>query len=119
MTWPWISRALYRNVLKQLVAERRRAEGALEDLRLERSENRSAERHWSNQFLRKMNAYPQQPPKGDVEKPATIRSFTPPYDPGDLAAVMEEARRLGVSDNDAKAMFAREKNIDITKLPIN
>lgn len=115
MKWPWVSRALYRNVLRQLAAERQRAESACEDLRLERSENRLAERHWSNQFLRKMNAYPQQKAKEDADKPS-VRNFAPAYDPGELAAVTEEAARLGISVADAREMFAREKGIEVSKL---
>jgi hypothetical protein len=118
MQWPFVSRALYRNVQRQLVAERRRAEALFDALELERRENRLAERHWANQFLRKMNAYPQQPVKDDAEKP-TVRNFAPVYDPGELAAVIEEAQRLGVSVADAKAMFAKEKGIDVAKLPVN
>jgi len=104
MRWPWVSRALYLNVQRQLVAERRRAEALFDDLRLETAQNRLAERHWANQFLRKMNAYPQQPVKEDVEKSSYIPK--PVYDPGELAAVVEEAQRLGVSTADARAMFA-------------
>lgn len=114
MKWPWVSRALYRNVLRQLATERRRAETVLEDLRLERHENRLAERHWSNQFLRKMNAYPQQPLKEEAEKKSVSR--TPTFDPGELAAVVEEAARLNIPVADARAMFAREKGIDLSKL---
>lgn len=119
MQWPWVSKALYQNVLEQLAAERQRAESALEDLRLERAENRSAERHWSNQFLRKMNAYPQQPvaKTDNAEKKPYIPA--PVYDAGELAAVIEEAGRLGVSVTDARAMFAKEKGIDPSKLPVN
>lgn len=118
MQWPWVSKSLYRNVLRQLATERRRAESALEDLRLERAENRASEKHWSNQFLRKMNAYPQQPVRDD-DKPAKSTFVPPPkYDPGELAAVIEEGRRLGVSDADAKAMFAKEKGIDASKLAL-
>ena len=118
MQWPWISRALYQNVLDQLAVERQRAESACEDLRLERAENRSAERHWSNQFLRKMNSYPQQPV---AKEPAEKSSYVPApkYDPGELAAVVEEAGRLGVSVTDARAMFATEKGIELSKLPVN
>lgn len=115
MKWPWVSRALYRNVLRQLAVSRRQAEGALEDLRLERAENRLAERHWSNQFLRKMNAYPQQQAKENTDKPI-VRSSLPVYDSGELAAVIEEATRLGISIADAREMFAREKGIEVSKL---
>lgn len=117
MKWPWVSRALYFNVLRQLASERRRAEGLSDALELERHENRLAERHWANQFLRKMNAYPQQPVKDTLEKSSYVPK--PVYDPGELAAVVEEAKRLGVSVADARAMFAKEKGIDVTKLPIN
>jgi hypothetical protein len=111
MQWPWVSRALYQNVLEQLAKETRRAEAACEDLRLERAENRAMERHWSNQFLRKMNAYPQQPTR---EETADQPKFIPPprYDPGELTAVIEEAMRLGVAEKEAKEMFAKEKGFD-------
>lgn len=111
MQWPFVPRSLYRNVLRQLAKETRRAEGLSEDLRLERSENRLAERHWSNQFLRKMNAYPQQPTREEIaDQPKFIAP--PKYDPGELTAVIAEAARLGVAEKEAREMFAREKGID-------
>lgn len=116
MQWPWVSKALYRNILRQLAVERQRAIALSDALEQERHENRLAERHWANQFLRKMNAYPQQPVV-DPDAPAKSKFVPPPkYDPGELAALIEEGRRLGVSDADSKALFAKEKGIDVSKL---
>ncbi len=117
MRWPFVSRALYTNVLRQLAAERRRADDLLEALFTEREDNRRAERHWANQFLRKQNAF------GMADKQPAERVATPAeplvakpfikYDSGELTALIEEAKRHGLSEQDAKAFFMKEKNIDV------
>jgi hypothetical protein len=109
----WMSRRELARILRELGSAEARAERAENALEHERSENRISERHLTNQFLRKMNAYPQQPVREDVEKSPYIPK--PVYDPGELTAVIEEAARLGVAEKDAREMFAREKGID-TKL---
>ena len=115
MQWPFVSRALYRNVLRQLAVERQRASDLSAELAQERRDNRSAERHWANQFLRKLNSYPMAAPeKEKIGTPAPSLEPRPiPYDAGELKALVDEAARLGLSEDDARNFFMREKDIDV------
>lgn len=80
-------------------------------LQSERTENRKAERHWSNQFLRKANSYPlTAEPKPTAELPPAV--VVPAYDAGELEALETEAVRLGLTREQAREFFAREKQID-------
>lgn len=107
MQWPFISRALYRNVLRQLAAERRRADGARDALELEHRENRRAERHWANMFQRRVGTFPLTDKPAVPVEPMEIRR-PPTYDLGELAALEAEAVRLGYDKESARRLFMQE-----------
>jgi hypothetical protein len=107
----WLARREYRSLLKQIARAERRALSAESALELERHENRLSERHWSNQLLRKVNAYPQ--PDAKAEKPKPLAVFTPTIDPSELAALQTEAIRLGLNPKEAENVLRQEKGLPL------
>lgn len=117
MQWPFVSRALYRNVLRQLAVERRRADAACTALERERFENNRMTRHMTNMFLRKSNTFPLVD-KTKLAEDAPPMQITrgPKYDAGELDALVKEAERLGLGKDAALSFFKKEKGLDDTDL---
>lgn len=108
MQWPWVSRLVYISVLRQLAAERRRAERLSDSLELERQANRSAERFWANALLRAKGS----PGMAEPAKPLPpLQPVGPQYDTGELAALIEAGAELGRSREDVIAFFRKEKGL--------
>lgn len=117
MQWPFVSRALYLNVLRQLAAERRRAADACADLKAERVENGRMVRHLTNMLLRKAQSYPlaDKAVESATSQPMQI-VHRPKYDAGELAALVTAAKEMGRSEKDAIEFFMKEKGLDASDL---
>jgi hypothetical protein len=109
----WLSPREYRGLLRQIARAERRATAAEQSLEIERHENRLAERHWSNQVLRKNGAYPQQAEKAEPIAPRPPRVFEPVIDQGELKALEQEARRLGLDPKVAEKVLREEKGLPL------
>lgn len=102
----WLSKSVYKQLLRTLAEERRRARRAEESLELERHENRAAERHWANALLRAKQAFPMQPEKQPPrEKPLVLE---PVLDPGVVEAHKQYAKDHGI-DLDVEQYLRREQ----------
>jgi topoisomerase IA-like protein len=108
----WLSPREYRGLLRQIARAERRATAAEQSLEIERHENRLAERHWSNQMLRKNGAYPQQGEKAEPA-PRPPKVFEPVIDQGELQALQQEARRLGLDPKTAENVLREEKGMPL------
>lgn len=102
----WLPRSAYRQLLRTVAEERRRARRAENALELERHENRAAERHWANMLLRAKQSYPMQTEKPKpVEQPLILE---PVIDPGIVEAHRQFARDHGI-DLDVEQFLKREQ----------
>lgn len=104
----WLSQAVYTLLEQQLTEARARIAVLEEALELERHENRKAERHWSNALLRARQAFPQVEEKSPL---LTAVPREPELDPGELAALEDEARRIGIDPALAREVLLKEQVI--------
>lgn len=80
----WLPRTVYQQLLRTLAYERRRVQRLEEALELERHENRTAERHWSDSLLRAKQSFPLQ--KTPVPAREAELILEPVIDPGVIEA---------------------------------
>lgn len=96
----WISRAEYQRLVDAVDRAERRAEDAASALTAEREANRTAERHWADMFMRRMQTYPL--PKTAPNQPADTpplqpASEVPGMDQGAIEATVAAGLEMGVS----------------------
>lgn len=104
----WLSRAEYDRLVLQV-------ESAQEALALERAENRRAERHWANMFMRRLQTFPLASTDQSVTTPVT-NDFTPPppeIDPGELEAMIAVGADMGVSKDEVERLLRMERGLPV------
>lgn len=102
-------RSELRALLRRVHIAEQQAVEARSALELERHENREAERHWANALLRAKQSFPQ-PSKQPARESMTAFEQVPTtaYDAGELAALEDEALRLGIDPARAKEILLAE-----------
>lgn len=101
----FLPRAEYDRLVLQL-------ETAVLELRLERIENRRAERHMTNMLLRRAGTFPVPPatPEASVTTSVTDNlAPIPPVDPGERRALIEAGAAVGVSAEDVDQLLELER----------
>lgn len=112
----WLSRTEYTRMAQQLESALALVESAQTDLRIERAENRLAERHWANMFLRRMQTFPLvekvAPTTTTESAPAAYSTAPPAIDPGELEAMVEAGAAMGVSEAEVKRLLEQERSTE-------
>lgn len=111
----WVSSAHYTLLLDSLELAEERAKVTEQQLAIERAEHFRIVSHWANMFLRAKagaNSFPV-PDTTILPEPPYEPIKEPSIDPGELAALVEEGARMGISQTEVIAQVYGSRGIPL------